>query len=138
MFFGLGIFLIRWHHLVIDDLLDVERWSLILFPHSLASQYRFMGIAILALLPASGLCFITGWGLRRRAAWARWTGLFPCVYLLVGYPWLTIFGALGLYLLWKQPVDSGTRPIDFWNPQRHPYGSPSSPFPAGPWRGTAS
>jgi tetratricopeptide (TPR) repeat protein len=118
LFFGLGYSLIHWHQLVIDDLLHARGWSFLLFPHNQAFQYFFMGLVVLALLPAFGLCLITGWGLRRRASWARWTGLFPCVYLLFGFPWLTLVGAGGLYLLWTQPVESVHRPIEFWNPRR--------------------
>lgn len=119
LFFALGIFLIHWNLLVIDDLMHLRRWSFILFPNTFAGQAFFMGFAILALLPASGLCFVTGWALRRRASWARWTGLFPCVYLLLGFPWLTIAGAAGLYLLWTQPVESSSpQKLDYWNPQR--------------------
>jgi tetratricopeptide (TPR) repeat protein len=119
-FFGVGAFLIHRHDLAIDDLLHARAYSLALFPHHLAAQYYFMGYFILALLLAAGLCFVTAWGVGHRRTWSRWTGLMPCLYLLLGFPYLTAVGALGLYFLWKQPTVK-RRPLtgaEFWNSRR--------------------
>jgi len=100
-FYGLAFFLIRAHYLVIDHLLHTQAYAKLLFPRYSAGYFYFMGIAILALLLAAGLAAATGWGLGNQRAWARWTGLMPCLYLLPGFPFLTLVGALGLYYLWR-------------------------------------
>ena len=119
-FFAVGYGLIHLHRLAIDDLLHARAYSLALFPHHLAAQYFFMGFFIVALLLAAGLCFVTAWGVGHRLAWARKTGLMPCLYLLLGFPYLTPIGALGLYYLWKQPTVKrrALTGAEFWDPRR--------------------
>ena len=119
-FAGLGYFLITQHHTAIDNLLHARAYSLALFPHHLAAQYFFMGFFILALLPAAGLCVVTGWGVAHQSTWSRRTGLMPCLYLLLGFPYLTVVGALGLFFLWKQKTVARA-PLtgaEFWNSRR--------------------
>src|SRR5690349_929199 len=85
LFFGLGLFLLRWRFLVA---------SLV---HRSQDQFGFV------LAPAAVLFLITGWGLRHKQPWARWTGIIPCVCLLWGWPYLTGAGALALCVLFRQP-----------------------------------
>jgi len=119
-FAGLGYFLIHFHQSAIDNLLHARRLPLLLFPSHEAAQYFFMGFFILALPAAAGLLFVTGWGVGHKRSWSRWTGLMPCLYLLCGFPYLTILGAAGLWYLWTQPV-RGRAPLtaaEYWNPRR--------------------
>lgn len=119
-FAGVGYFLIHFHRLAIDDLLRPRTLSLLLFPRHEAAQYFFMGFFILALLVAAGLLFVTGWGVGHRRSWSRWTGLMPCIYLLPGFPYLTILGVAGLWYLWTQPVveHAPLTAAEYWNPRR--------------------
>jgi tetratricopeptide (TPR) repeat protein len=119
-FVAVGYFLIRWHDPAIEDLLHARTYSLALFPNHVAAQYFFMGFFILGLLAAAGLCCVTAWGVGHQRTWSRWTGLMPCLYLLLGYPYLTPIGALGLYYLWTQTtVKRRTLTgAEFWNPSR--------------------
>ena len=119
-FVALGYFLIRWHDPAIEDLLHARAYSLLFFPNHFAAQCFFMGFFILARLPAAGLCFVTGWGVGHQRTWSWWTGLMPCLYLLLGLPYLTVVGAVGLCYLWMQPTVKrrALTGAEFWNPRR--------------------
>jgi tetratricopeptide (TPR) repeat protein len=58
---------------------------------------------MLAMLVIGALCQATAWGLRRNRSWARKTGIAACAGLLLGFPWLTLLGAIGLFCLWSLP-----------------------------------
>jgi tetratricopeptide (TPR) repeat protein len=66
------------------------------------------------------LCFFTVWGLKRKRAWSRWTGIAACLLLLVFTPWLTVLGASGLILIWRCPTDSvpASEAEEYWKPGR--------------------
>ena len=118
-FAALGYALIHWHYPAMENLLHARGWAQFFFPHHLALQYFFMGFFTLALIPAAGLCAVTGWGVGHKRHWSRWTGLMPCLYLMAGFPWLTVVGALALWFLWTQRVERRELTgAEFWSPRR--------------------
>src|SRR5581483_8907764 len=117
-----GYGLIQFHEQSIKTWLHLRAYSLALFADHLAAQYFFMGFAILALLPAAGLLAVTGWGVGHQRRWAKWTGLMPCLYLLLGFPYLTAAGTLGLVFLWTQKTATAESKqlsgAEYWNRRR--------------------
>src|SRR5215471_9689622 len=119
-FFALGYFLIHWSDLVVNDLLHLHWYAFTLFPATSPIPYFVMAFGLFGLLAAAGLSCVTGWGAGHKRSWSRWTGLFPCLYLLPGFPYLTPLGILGLYYLWKQPTakPAPLTAAEFWNSRR--------------------
>src|SRR5262249_10948034 len=94
--------------------------SLLLFRDHFAAQAFFMGFSLLGVLASDALCLITAWGVGHQRNWSRWAGLLPCVYMLLAFPYLSIFGLAGLLSLSTQPrVKAGPLSgAEFWNPRR--------------------
>lgn len=120
MFLAMGLFLFAGARFVIDTLLDTKSWAGAFYPESSQSQLSFVSGVTLALSTTLVLCFITGFGLKRLRYWSLWTGTGASVFLLLGFPWLTPFGALGLLLLWQLPfrLNPKKRPEGYWDPER--------------------
>jgi len=86
-------------------------------------QALMVGLASLGILVSAVLCWVTAHGLKRSRAWSRWTGVCACAILLPGFPWLTLAGAAGLYvLLTKLPrLEAPPAPkqtTDYWTRKR--------------------
>src|SRR5215471_4386090 len=104
----------------VDDFFHLRAMSLAIFPHHFAPQAFFMAFSLFGLLAADALSFITAWGVGQQRSWSRWTGTLPCLYLLAAFPYLTAFGLLGLWYLWRRPAPKRA-PLtadEFWNPRR--------------------
>jgi tetratricopeptide (TPR) repeat protein len=98
-----GWFLIICDHFVIDSLLGIHQWAAHTYPGHFRHQRLIVLEFDLVLLAMAILCLITAWGLHRSRRWSRWTGICACAGLLPGYPWLTLAGAAGLFLIAKLP-----------------------------------
>jgi tetratricopeptide (TPR) repeat protein len=119
-FFAVGLVLIYVPCASVDEFFHFRTLSLALFPHNFVFQAFFMAFSLFGLLAADALCFITAWGVGHQRSWSRSTGLWPCVYMLLAFPYLTAFGVVGLYYLLSQPVVKRGRltGTEFWNPRR--------------------
>jgi tetratricopeptide (TPR) repeat protein len=121
-FFALGWWFITRScaSITVEDFFHLRPLSLALFPNHLAPQYFFMGFGLLGLLASDALCFITAWGVLFQRSWARWSGVLPCVYLLLAFPFFTVLGLVGLFCLWTLPrVKRGPlSAAEFWDPHR--------------------
>jgi len=104
----------------VEDFFHLHSIGQAFFSPYFAAFAFFMAFALFGLIAADGLSFVTAWGIANRRSWARWTGILPCLYLLAGFPYLTVFGLLGLWFLWKQPAPQRA-PLtagEFWNRRR--------------------
>jgi tetratricopeptide (TPR) repeat protein len=103
MFWCLGLILLLGHEFVVHSVLHADRWAAFLFPHNFAYYAFFMAAAYFYLIPTPLLCLATASGLKRNKSWARWTGATASSLLLLGFPLLTVAGAVGLYALFAKP-----------------------------------
>src|SRR5215469_11408751 len=99
MFNLLGYLLIFGHRFVLHYVLNADSWGRVLFGENTKFYFFFMGIATLYTIPTALLCWLTAWALKRNKSWAQWAGAFTCGLLILGFPWLTVAGGLGLYVL---------------------------------------
>jgi tetratricopeptide (TPR) repeat protein len=111
-FFALGLFIVVRPDLLLNSTQAFAPFAQILFPNSRWGQV-VLTLAI-TVLPMQGavLYLITSWGLARGSRWARWTGLVGCIFLLPGFPWLTLAGLLGAGLILAIPI---TKPAAILN-----------------------
>jgi tetratricopeptide (TPR) repeat protein len=129
MFDALGFLFIVAGQFVVRHVLYVDFWGRLLFgeyaggPSSML--LRAYGFAHLYLLITALLCWLTASGMKRDKRWARPVGIVTSVLLLVGLPWLTIAGAIGLWEFStkssrRAPADAApAKPTtDFWNSKR--------------------
>ncbi len=131
MFDGLGFLLIFAHEFVVHTLLRTDWWAGFLFGPGTAGYAFFMAAAYFYLLPTPLLCWMTAAGLKRNKGWARPLGICTSTLLLLGFPWLTAAGAIGLYVLCKHdgkviapPVPTTKPTADFWESKRRSKAQP--------------
>ena len=91
--------------IILHKIFPVYNWAAALYPDDRRAQAKLMLAAMLGLLVVGGLCQITAWGLKRKRAWARGTGLAACTGLLFGFPGLTVLGVLGFYFVLSSSAD---------------------------------
>lgn len=124
LFNALGYLLVFGDRFVVRHLLLPGFWTGLLPANLTPSQLR--GIFGLYTIATGVLCWITASGLKRNKWWRLGAGIPACLLLLVGLPWLTIGGALGLYALLTAPaptaipgVPAKTKPTtDYWTAKR--------------------
>ena len=104
----------------VEDFFHLQSIGQTFFSRHFAAFAFFMAFSLFGLIAADGLSFVTAWGIANRRSWSRWTGILPCLYLLAGFPYLTAFGLLGLWFLWKQPTlrRAPLTAAEFWNRRR--------------------
>jgi tetratricopeptide (TPR) repeat protein len=120
----IGLLFIFGHDFVVNCLLRPGYWSQLLFPDDQRMYYRFMGYSYVSLILSGLLCLFTAWGLKRNWKLARWTGIAACSVLILGFPWLTVAGAIGLYvLIATPPTFVKARPAgkhtDYWSSKKN-------------------
>jgi tetratricopeptide (TPR) repeat protein len=98
MFNALGYLLIFGANFVIYSVLRADFWARALFGETHAARLFFLAVALYPL-PTALLCWTTAAGLKRNKGWAFPVGVLTCAILLLGFPWLTIAGGIGLYVL---------------------------------------
>jgi tetratricopeptide (TPR) repeat protein len=126
MFNALGYLLIFGHRFVIRTVLHAGFWGELLFGKNTAGYFFWMAAATIYTLPTALLCWLTAAGLKRNKRWAFGVGVATCGLLILGFPWFTFAGGLGLYvLLTTSPapapaaIPAGTRPsTDYWGAKR--------------------
>ena len=99
MFDALGFLLIFGHDFVVHNVLCADFWGGLLFGEGSAGYAFLMAAAYLYLIPTSLLCWITAAGLKRNSRWSHPVGIFTCILLLLGFPFLMFAGAIGLHVL---------------------------------------
>src|ERR1041384_1790956 len=107
MFLWTGLLLLFAPRYVVKSL-PVSSWAHVLRPgDDKFEQLLPFIVEVLVLFPASQLCLVTSWGLKRGRRWSRWTGILASGMLLPGFPWLTLLGAFGYYALVIAPERFG-------------------------------
>jgi len=91
-----GRILIRWMFNAIGLLLLFAPQFVVYSAFPIAAAYFY-------LIPTALLCWITAAGLKRDEPWSHRVGICTSGVLLLGFPWLTIAGAVGLYVLVGKP-----------------------------------
>ena len=86
------------------------------------------GVAGLILVSGAALCGLTAWGMKRRRAWSRSTGILASLILLAAFPWLSLFGVIGLVALARNqaalepqkgsPFKTAAKSRDYWIAKR--------------------
>ena len=102
LFLALGLLIVLAPGLVLHSLF-LSDWAELLYPNDPRHRARLLGWLYVLLLPGGLLCLATARGLNRSKPWARWCGILTCLLLLAGFPWLTIAGAVGLYVWIARP-----------------------------------
>ena len=123
MFDALGFLLIFGHEFVIYKVLCVDFWGRLFFGERAAGYYFLMAAAYFYLLPTALLCWTTAHALKRDKRWARPVGFVTSALLLCGFPWLSVAGAIGIWVLSASssrpaPAAPGKPTTDFWNAKR--------------------
>ncbi len=123
MFVALGLGIVCVPDFTVRSLLRAPQWAAYLYPHNpsasagfIAGAYVFTGLAPL-------LCLATFIGLKLNKGWGRWTGAAASALLLLGFPLLSVAGAVGLYAMFTKP-----RP-----PDPRPHSAQPRPAPGGHW-----
>ncbi|HEV3201919.1 MAG TPA: site-2 protease family protein [Bryobacteraceae bacterium] len=132
MFDALGFVFIFGHDFVVHSVLRADFWGALIFGEDSAGYAFLMAASYLYILPTALLCWITAAGLKRNKRWSFPVGVFTSALLVLGFPWLTIAGAVGLYVLNATPaspvptvVPAQTRPTtDFWGSKRNSKAQP--------------
>jgi len=125
MFAVLGFMLMLRPQFVLASVLHADFWGTLLFGEDTPGYRSFMAAAKLYFVPTALLCWIAAAGLRNDKRWSYGVGICACILLLIGFPGLTIAGAIGLYVL----IPRSSRPIvaapapgepstDFWSAKR--------------------
>src|SRR5438477_9080319 len=99
MFYALGYLLLFFPNFVVHSVLRAEFWAGLLFEEHSARYEFFIADVYLYFLMASLLCLATAAGMKRNKKWSLPVGICTCALLLLGFPWLTMAGAVGLYVL---------------------------------------
>jgi tetratricopeptide (TPR) repeat protein/Zn-dependent protease len=124
MFNAIGWMFIIGFRWVVPHVLHLTFWANLLFGERITRGYAlFMACGYFYLLAVQLLSWLTAFGLKRNYRWARPVGIVTSSLLLLGFPWLTILGAVGLYvLLESSPASASTGPTpvmppnnDYWN-----------------------
>jgi Zn-dependent protease/tetratricopeptide (TPR) repeat protein len=126
MFRVLGLILIFLGWPVVTHVLQIAVWQSWLCGNDTRAALRLLALAHLYILLTGLFCLVTARGLRRNRFWASGVGICTSVLLLIGLPWLTILGGIGLYVLLdpkERAVPAGvavtTKPTtDFWAAKR--------------------
>jgi len=128
MFNALGYLLVFGHRFVIDSLLHARHWAGVLFGESSPWYYLFMAAATLYTIPTALACWIAAAGLKRNKPWGIWAGGFASFLLILGFPWLTLAGGMGFYVLYTTeaaPIRAATvrersagPTTDYWDRKR--------------------
>jgi tetratricopeptide (TPR) repeat protein len=116
-FLLLGWLLVLAPQTLVDVVLNGQAWADRLFPENDLHQKGFIALLHVFVLCSGLLSLTTAWGLRRNLRWSRWCGIFTCIVLLAGFPWLTALGIVGLLVLIAKPPKLGdTRAVakDYW------------------------
>jgi tetratricopeptide (TPR) repeat protein len=132
MFDALGFLLIFGHRFVVHSVLRADFWAGLLFGKKTAGYAFFMAVVYLYILVTPLFCWVTAYGLKRNKRWSHPVGICTCTLLLLGLPWLTIAGAIGLYVLTvtsSRPKPAAdpvpTMPTtDFWGSKRRSKAQP--------------
>jgi hypothetical protein len=136
MFLVTGLLMCLSPALIVDHVLDGYSQAASLFPNSYSEQTRFTAIRGLGVMSVGLVCLLTSWGLRMGWGWAIWTGRLASLVLLLGFPWLTPVGAIGLYFLFASPPPPVPKSVDdsgdaeFWSRKHN---SPLRWFPSVIW-----
>jgi tetratricopeptide (TPR) repeat protein len=87
-----------------------------------------MAVATLYTIPTALACWIAAAGLKRDKRWGIWAGYCACALLILGFPWLTLAGGMGLYVLYTTeaaPIRAATvrersagPTTDYWDRKR--------------------
>lgn len=102
-------------------------WRWLAFGDSLPAQVHSLdaisrGVFGFIVLFGPIVAWATAWGLQNRRKWPRWTGVFPCFLIAVlGFPWFSVVGVVGIILLWTHPVAAEPGFLtgnEFWSPRR--------------------
>ncbi|HMC59056.1 MAG TPA: M50 family metallopeptidase, partial [Candidatus Solibacter sp.] len=126
MFDALGLGLIFGHQFVVHYVLRADFWPGLFLGRNPAGNGYLIAAAHLYLPVTALLCCLAAYGLKRNKRWSRPVGIGTSALLLLGFPWLTIAGAAGLYVLMAKsslpiPVAATvpTKPTtDFWQSKR--------------------
>ena len=126
MFNALGFVLIFGHDFVVHSVLRADFWAGLIFGEYSPGYLLLMAAAYLYLIPAALLCWLTAYGLKSNKPWSHPVGVGTCGLLLLGFPWLTLVGAFGLYVLISASprpspaadLDSTAPVTDYWNSKR--------------------
>jgi tetratricopeptide (TPR) repeat protein len=127
MFLGLGLLLLFGAGTAERLLLHSSHLAAAFFPNDVRAQVRFLGVFGLATIVAAGLCLITAWGMKDGRRWSRWTGICASTLLLPLFPWVSLAGIAGLWVLiakWpgmeagKKPAKPAVQSKDYWNVSR--------------------
>ncbi len=111
-FYAAGLFILNWHRLAFGNSLPARVNSL-----DPISRVVFE----LTLTFGALIAFATAWGLGNHRKWPRWTGIFPCLLVaMVGFPWFSVAGVVGIWLLWSHPAAKTgfAGATEFWSPRR--------------------
>lgn len=132
MFDALGFMLLFGHRFVVHSVLRADFWAGLLFGKRTVAYAFFMTVVYLYILVTPLLCWATASGLKRDKRWSHPVGVCASTLLLLGLPWLTIAGAIGLYVLTvtaQVPNTAAdrvpTKPTtDFWGSKRRSKAQP--------------
>ena len=103
MFDALGFVLLFGHRFVVHSVLRADFWAGLFFGRKTAGYLFFMAAVSFYTLVTPLFCWATASGLKRNKRWSRPVGVCTSTLLLLGLPWLTIAGAIGLYALTVMP-----------------------------------
>jgi tetratricopeptide (TPR) repeat protein len=118
-FMAVGYGLLFFHDFVINSIVRPGFWAELIFPGNYRIYALAMGVSYMLLIPSGLACLATAWGLKRNYKWSRWTGIAACCFLLAGFPWLTLLGAIGLYVLIAKPLEfASPTHSDPWNDRK--------------------
>jgi tetratricopeptide (TPR) repeat protein len=126
MFNALGFLFLFGRRFVIHSVLRAEFWAGLFFGEYTARYFYFLIAATIYWIPMAPLCWLTAAGLKRNKRWGLWAGYVACSLLILGFPWLTLAGGLGLYVLLNAPATqapaaipvSTSRSTDYWDRKR--------------------
>jgi tetratricopeptide (TPR) repeat protein len=107
IFLAFGLFLLFCTNFVVHSVLRADAWAKLLFADAPRLQTLVIATSYLIIGPCGLLCLATAWGLKRSRRWSRWTGACACTILLAGFPWFTVAGAMGLFVLIARPPRLG-------------------------------
>jgi len=132
MFDALGFLLLFGHRFVVHSVLRADFWAGLFFGRKTAGYLFFMAAVSFYTLVTPLFCWATASGLKRNKTWSRPVGVCTSTLLLFGLPWLTIAGAIGLYVLIAAPSHLSpaadpvpTKPTtDYWASKRRSKAQP--------------
>jgi tetratricopeptide (TPR) repeat protein len=96
MFDAVACLLLFGHRFTVYSVLHADYWAGLFFAKRTAGYYFFMAAVYFYILATPLLCWLTASGLKRNKGWCRPVGIFASGLLVLGFPWITIAGAIGL------------------------------------------